>query len=489
MAEESYAPYPTAIRPGMRKLGSLDAQNASVGDFGASVRNQGTIASCASFGFVGLLENQLFNERGISPDISERFMLFSNFLQTGSLGGDPAVVARFPKLVSNLGLLPETDYPYAAILPNAHRFEQDAAQGLNGAASTTSLASAIEGTSNDSRERSMILQRSDFLGQLPAAPYPIALPIKAKLQPGAKVPEIEFEGNIYSCYSAEGSAATRPERVLRVTPRELLSMCFDFQPASYFTCSFDLAKVGQAIEASVGNIEDECARASEVATRLTAPWLEANRKSLSVALSLIDSGDAALIAVNAPASPNNALPVWSTKSYQSGSGHAVLAVGYLTYEELASASEQSRGLLATGMFDRLAATVDPDFEARLRAGLPESQVERRDLRVRSRLGERMKTEGGIVLFRNSWGARVDDVAIGVEGHQAMTFDFFLREGLLVQGRKSPRAAGVDWRDAEENACPRNVAFTKGGEWLTNAARAAELTAHIRKLSIPATCNP
>src|SRR5262245_23118071 len=66
-ANEKFAPYPTEIRAGLNKLGRLDPLNVSVGDFSTLVRDQGSIASCASFGFLGLLENQMFNNRGISP--------------------------------------------------------------------------------------------------------------------------------------------------------------------------------------------------------------------------------------------------------------------------------------------------------------------------------------------------------------------------------------------------------------------------------------
>jgi hypothetical protein len=79
---------------------------------------------------LGLIENQLFNERGISPDLSERYMVYSNFFQTGTLGGQPEVIKRFPELVTNLGLLTEDVYPYSEVNANAHRFDQDAAQGL-----------------------------------------------------------------------------------------------------------------------------------------------------------------------------------------------------------------------------------------------------------------------------------------------------------------------------------------------------------------------
>lgn len=484
---KTYAPYPTDIRPGLERLGTLDPQNVSVGDFGSAVRNQGRIASCASFGFLGMLENQMFNDRGISPDLAERFMIFSNFFQTGTLGGAPEVIAQFPTLVTNLGLLTEDAYPYAAVEANAARFDQDAAQGLKNANDQPSLKSAIEGTANDSKERSDVLQRPEFIGALPAGPYPVTLPIKATLQPGAKVPEIEFDGKIYECFSADGPGATPSEKQLKVSPRELLAMCFDLDPTAYFTCGFDLQKAGADAEANAKSTDD-CAKAAEVADAVAGPWLEAYAKGLKLTLALLDQGEAVMMGVTAPASPQNILAVWSTKSLKLGGGHAVLAIGYLTYEELQNADEGSRGILANGLFDKLAALVDPDFDAKLKTAWPSDPAARRDLRVQSKLGQRMQTEGGIIVFRNSWGASLQGYPIGVDGNQAMTFDYYLKAGMLVHGRSQPRLGGVAWQPGAGPAvCPATVNVPEAASWIGSPDRLEQIKAHVRSLVVPSSC--
>ena len=205
---------------------------------------------------------------------------------------------------------------------------------------------------------------------------------------------------------------------------------------------------------------------------------QANAKSLQLALALLDRGDATLLGLTVPGDGQNAAPVWSTKrDVPAGGGHAVVAVGFVTADELGELREQSRGILANGLFDKLAATVEPGYAERLAAGLPTDPTALRDLRVGSLLGQRLAEEGGLVVFRNSWGA-----SVGVDGHQAMTFDFYIRNGMLLQGRTQPRLGGVAW---EGRACPAtNLPY--GGEWL-RATGLARLQAHYRAKLVPAEC--
>src|SRR5687768_8741157 len=89
--EQAYSPYPHEMRD-IRTLGQLDPLNTSIANFGSAARDQGKIASCASHGFLGLIENQLWNDRGVNVDLSERYQLYSNFMHTGNLGSDPKVI-------------------------------------------------------------------------------------------------------------------------------------------------------------------------------------------------------------------------------------------------------------------------------------------------------------------------------------------------------------------------------------------------------------
>lgn len=490
-SSNGFALYPD-VRPGMRRLGELSPQDTSIGDFGTAVRNQGTIASCASFGFLGLLENQMFRDRGVRVDLSERFMIFSNYFQTGTLGGSPEVITKFPSLIKNVGLLPDPLYPYAAVLPNANRFGQDAAQGLtNDPNAPPELASVVEPTPALSAARSEIMQRDEFLGKLPAGPYPIMLPVRAGLLPNHRNPELELDGKIYRCFAEGGPESVPPSQQLAVSPREYLEMCFDLDPSAYVTCGFDAEATANAIEGTL-HTTDQCEGLKQVADGVGAAMAAANAKSLKLTLALLDQGQASLLGVTAPASPDNVRGVWSSVFGQ-GAGHAVLAIGYLTYDELASGEEQPGGVLATGIFDKLAASVEPAYADKLAAGLPTDKAALRDARLGSRLAIRMKSEGGIVLFRNSWGASIPiqgggTMSIGIDGHQAMTFDFYLKNAIIMQSRSNLRVQGVDWQVGAGPAyCPSNVQVAQGGDWISSPEAVAGVKERMRKLVVPETC--
>lgn len=115
-----YSPYPADLRE-MRVLQPIDPQNSTI-DNGSFVRDQSMIASCASFGFIGLIENRLSVERGVNVDLAERYTLYSNFMSSGTLGDMPEIIARFPSIADTYGLMGEASYPYAEILENAARF-------------------------------------------------------------------------------------------------------------------------------------------------------------------------------------------------------------------------------------------------------------------------------------------------------------------------------------------------------------------------------
>lgn len=185
----AYAPYPAALRP-MQVHEPLAPQNVAL-PFGDVVRDQGPIASCASHGFLALVENQLFLSRGIAVDLSERYQLFANFLETGNMGNRPDVIARYAEIVARLGVMPEEAYPYAAIAANAVRFEADAAQGLQTDANAVTVDRAIAGTKEATKARVDVLVRPEYLGALPAGTHPVTIPVKAKLLPNALVPEVE----------------------------------------------------------------------------------------------------------------------------------------------------------------------------------------------------------------------------------------------------------------------------------------------------------
>jgi hypothetical protein len=286
--------------------------------------------------------------------------------------------------------------------------------------------------------------------------------------------QVELGNQLVSCFSEHPESEPR----LDVTPREALAMCFDLDPTQYFQCNFDQsAAVQQANALATG--DDQCAATTKAADFLAQAQLDANGKSLQMALALMDHGNAAMIAVTDPASPNHVQPVWSTKNFTIGSGHAVLAVGYVTADELQQPSEQTRGILGNGYFDKLAAMVEPAFKSKLDAGMPTDATQLRDLRANSLLGQRMISEGGMILFRNSWSTQV-----GYQGHQGMSFDYFLKAGMLTEGRIDKHIPGITW---SANACPAGTPGY-GGTWLQTKALDS-LKSYYRPQVVPPTCTP
>ena len=445
-----YAPYPEEMRD-IRTLGSLNPQNTSIADFAAAARNQGKLASCASHGFIGMLENQLFVDKGITVDLSERFQLYANYLDTKTMGGSPSVILRFPELASQYGIMNEEAFAYEALNANASRFQQDHAQGLATDPNALTIDKAIEAVPEKTKALSQILERGEYIGQLPAGPYPIEIPLKAILRPDSEVPEVEFEGKIYSCFAQDPSALPA-EKKLRVTPRELAHKCFGLEPAKYFGCT---ASLPDELLAAASSIEgDDCTRLSGALDQVSKTYAQRGTAWLELLTRLLDQGQAVMVGVESPAN-QGPQAVWRARGLEPGGGHAVVALGYVTYAELEDPAQQTRGMLGEGIFDRLAGAVEPEYQAKLDAGaLPTEDAALRDVRLATKLGKLLKDEGGLVLFRNSWGRTAGDVPIGIDGFQSMTFDFFLRSVMVVQSRSNVRVQGVGWqRDAGPTYCP------------------------------------
>jgi len=454
VSADAFSPYPYEMRD-IHALGALEPRGVTIADFGTAAQDQGDIASCASFGFLGLLENQLFNERGISVDLGERYQLFANFMETGTIGGQPKSIAQFPNFVSQYGTLPEAICPYSEVARNAVRFEADAAQGLTTDTHLPTLDVVVKDTPKASRERADILIKPEFFGRLPQGPQPVTIPLKAKFTGDAKVPEVEYGNGIYSCFSKEGAEASPPNKRFTMTPREFAHACLNITPAAYFTCAHDL---DGDFESQPG--ADDCAKAQSSLAMLPGLYAQRSTSWLNLTMSLLDRNQAVMVGVKAP-SENQQLGVWSER-FPPGAGHAVLALGYTTYEELTKPEEQSRGMLGQGIFDKLAGSIEPEYLAK---ALPTDPAARRDARVASRLGRVMRAEGGMLLFKNSWGTKVGDVAIGVDGYQSMTFAYFMKALMLVQSRTTPVVRNVAWQDGGPDYCPSRINIPTTDPWL------------------------
>jgi hypothetical protein len=462
-----YAPYATEMRD-IRILGQLSPQNTNIANLAAMARDQGKIASCASYGFIGMLENQLWIDKGVTVDLSERFQVYSNYLDTKTLGGSPEVIGRFPDIVSQYGVMTESVYDYAGLNANASRFMQDHAQGLSTNPDALTIDKAIENAQPRTKALSAILEKDEFIGKLPAGPYPVEIPLKAELEEGADVGELEFEGKLYRCFDKNPDALPAEKKLL-VTPRELAHKCLRIEPKKYFTCDFDRnQELATAMEATQG---DECAKMRAGIDHLSKAMATRGVEWLDLTMRLLDRGQAVMMGVLSPAN-QGPQAVWRARGLEPGGGHAVIALGYVTYAELQEPEQQKRGLLGDGIFDRLAGAVEPEYQAKVDAhSLPTDPAALRDARLATKLGQLLKDEGGLVLFRNSWGRKVGDMPIGIDGFQSMTFDFFIRSLMLVQSRENDRVAGVQWQSAGPSYCPA-IARTSSDPWLAqdHAAR-------------------
>ncbi|MEM6289779.1 MAG: C1 family peptidase [Myxococcota bacterium] len=406
-------------------LGQLTPLNV---DFSSGdARDQGTIASCASHSFIGMLETQLAAERGILVDLSERYQLYANFMATGNMGDEPDVIVTFPEILENFGVMPEAAYPYDAVLQNAHRFSQDLAQGIEDDGAIT-IDVAVAQTDANSRERFEVLTADDALGALPqVGKHPITLPVQAELMEGAIVPEVEVrltDGSILllPCFSDRASEVT-----FDVTPREFLGACFDHDPADYYACQTDLPEFVER--------EDDCSSLLGYVDGWQTT-LNARLSKLATVLHSLDHQEAVFVGVDTPyLLENKSSPLWHSQSYL-GAGHAVTAVGYITADKLGDPDEQSVGLLeGPSMFDAFADQMEPDYGWMIQTARASGDAEWvAEVRTESALGQRVVAEGGMILFRNSWGSELGDIEIGVDGFQAMTFRYFLARLMLIEAR-------------------------------------------------------
>lgn len=421
---------------------ALDPFNTTFTDFGSAARDQGAIASCASHTILALVENQMYNERGITIDLSERYMMYSNFMAANDMGTDPAVIAKFPWIIADYGLMPEALWPYVDIKKNSHKFDQDAAQNLGEAESLEpTVTEALEGSSCD-LDRSKILQDELYLGALPNADAPIRLPVLADaIRDNAIMTEYGdiTTGEVSDCFTTDRNVAGTG---VAVSPADFRRLCFDFDPTNYFSCNAQ-QQVESVLEFLVGNDADPLAtlcKDPDVAAELLAECAESYRRSLlATVLLLSEAGQSTFIGLSSP-SAGNMLPLWY-KKLPPGGGHAVAVVGHLTADELLDPSQHDRGLLGEGVFDALAHALDEalpdgvggeDF-AGVKPGA--SREEMMQARLASRLGHKVVEEGGILFFRNSWGSESQGFPIGVHGYQAVTFDYVIQNLSLVLGRK------------------------------------------------------
>lgn len=386
-------------------------KNVSLIDWNNPIRNQGAVGSCQSFAFLGMIEGEVFRSQGVTLDLSERYQLYSNFMEFGALGSSPFQIAQFPNSFQKWGALPESLFPYNVVNKNAGVFEVDSAQGLQNTAIPQILL-AIQG--KQGIDRSLVLQKDEFLGPLPVGNYPVQLPVRVAAIDTARPARFVWDKQSkieVSCFST-----SEEHSGVFVSSSEFVAHCLEYTPDRF-------AVVNQVDILASRATKQKCSEPNGVEKLIEDTLLE-RRIVLQNILVNLEAKSPAMIAMSVPLTLEGKKSVlWDTDGKSVHAGHAVIVLGYLTAHDLINPDSQASGLLGSGLFDKLASKVDSSYTE------PDHALSSRELsqiRSNSHLGVKIQKEQGILIFRNSWG----DVP-GLSGYQTMTFDYFLAHVMLT----------------------------------------------------------
>jgi len=387
-------------------------KNIELADWNNPIRNQGAIGSCQSFAFLGVVENQVFQQFGVSLDLSERYQLFTNFMEFSGMGAAPTQLSKFHLNFAKWGALPEEMYPYKFIEDNAAVFQVDSAQGLE-SQTEPALDQALKGVV-DPLEKSKILQEARFFGPLPEGKPSIVLPVKA-LQVNEARPQ-----RFVAVAGADEEVPCFSEQALNsgtaLSPSEFAKHCLAYEEKNFSVHSI------YEISHSFKTLKEVCSSADNRAI-VSGLVLRQRQEILRSILMSSILKRSSLIAMSVPDTLDGKKSVlWQSAGTTTHAGHAVVALGFLMKKDLLNLKSHFAGLLGSGLFDELAKTLDANYKLPLS---PVNEEELQRVRLDSKLGQAILTEQGIVVVRNSWG----DIA-GKGGYQALTFDYLLEHGMM-----------------------------------------------------------
>lgn len=190
--------------------------------------NQGYIGSCASFGFLGMIESYVNRNIGVQIDLSQRYQLL-NLLKSNDAFWHLSEI-QF-NAVAIGGLMPEAQYPYSGIRENRNfmegltRFLRD---GVD--VSKSSDGQYLEKTmleiskySKQSNERVKYLKRPELFGPLPGNDPKnfIAIPALAKaIKNPLFVPKVEGT----PCFSLDDKNSKK-----FISPHEFADTCLKYR--------------------------------------------------------------------------------------------------------------------------------------------------------------------------------------------------------------------------------------------------------------------
>ncbi len=306
-----------------KSLSNIDLNNPDRGS-----RDQYPLGTCASFGIMAMLETELFLQRGITIDLSERYYARS----TMSFLGAFTTTRYAPEILDRYGVIPGRIYPCKEFgNHDSFRREIDILKSIPSeekyyrGLSLENTMGIIKKLSIDRRFE--FLGGSSFFGEIPRerqSTSVVGIPAQAKkiIDP-TQVPEIDG----IPCFSEGASTAQG-----WITPVTFLKQCIGFKKENYTVKGATKSKLFSADLASITN-------------RLKYGF------PVVISTAWEQQRSAFLAEENQP----GYLEFYPTKDPEIGviGGHVVLITGYLSKKTFLDPKMHHKGWLATDMFERL----------------------------------------------------------------------------------------------------------------------------------------
>lgn len=342
------------------------------------IRSQGALASCASFGIIGLIESNLRLKTGVIADFSERFQLRAVITDTQDFAG--LLGAYSMRATTNHGIVPESLYPYAPLTGNAI---------FN---SSSPFFKQFSRFIDDAPTASALDQWLNAPILFGSKPQHIKIPIPVShIDSLAKVP---FIGNT-PCYTTDNPYLGK-RRTL--SPQFFAKHCALFQEKDYVYCNktFSTQKASTNQYLSIIEAASERQLATEIGF-----YLSTDHKVYNPFFTLEGLNPTASELV----------------------GHNTIVLGFISRQEFLDPRQHAKGLLKGYLFDRLALAYNDRFNDKKHRFQPPNLTapHQFQFRTQSPLGRMLVKEGGFLILRNSWGYKH-----GVDGHSLMSYHYFLK---------------------------------------------------------------
>jgi len=422
------------------RVNVASVKNIEFFDRNQPYRDQGNLPTCYSFGYLGLIENELFMKSGISIDLSERYQLLTNYIALKHRGNKARTLDSYGKILNIFGAVPESLFPYSHIADRHENFSKFTEEGEY---NENYINHQIEHLEKD--ELLATLQQEQFFGKILSAPkyadQPIVrIPTKAiHIKNEKLVPMATVDGKKVACFTIKNEGDTK------ISPKKFLKDCIKITPINYKVQHMGqnqlIFKTEEIVEKELFSEASELKGASEQEQRKAlCDFLKSNRiqhslindeiikdhnASLNYLLERLNQKSAMIIGLDTPNQLKDIdAEIWEDRMETGLGGHAVLALGFLTLEEFKDKQEHGSGILKKdGVFDQFAKAIEADFQ--VGSDLFYS-------RMNSKLSDLLHNERGFVLIRNSYGKNT-----GIDGYQLIGFKYLYSRIHGVSGASTP----------------------------------------------------